>query len=79
MLIDFLQENESNDIPKPLREIIPFLNDHEGEVFQHNLKITLKQMLLESDSFKEIVKDTVFQKHVSNVLDEVLDQYHGTK
>jgi hypothetical protein len=55
------------------------LNDHEDDVMTHPFLVTLKQVLLESESFQETVRDSVFKKHFSNVLDEVLAQYHGKK
>ncbi|XP_044255620.1 pericentriolar material 1 protein-like isoform X2 [Tribolium madens] len=62
-----------------IKEIIPFLNDHEDDVTTLAFLSTLKQVLLESESFQETVRDSVFKKHFSNVLDEVLAQYQGKK
>lgn len=58
---------------------IPFLNDHEEEIIQNSLLASLKHILLNSSSFKEAVKDTVFHKHFSNILDEIFEQYLGMK
>lgn len=58
---------------------IPFLNDHEDEIIQNSFLASLNHILLSSGSFKETVKDTVFQKHCSNILDEILEQYIGKK
>lgn len=59
--------------------VIPFLNDHEDDVIENSLLTSLKQILLNSSSFKEAVRDTVFQKHFSNILDEIFEQYMGKK
>ncbi|KAJ8909739.1 hypothetical protein NQ315_013543 [Exocentrus adspersus] len=61
------------------KEIVPFLNEHEDEVIQNTLLSSLKQILLNSEGFKETVRDTVFQKHFANVLDDLLEQYRGKK
>lgn len=71
--------HDQEELQNPLGEIIPFLNDHESEIVQPYLISNLKQILLQSDSFKELVKDSVFQKHFSNILEEVLEQYYGKK
>ncbi|XP_018572470.1 pericentriolar material 1 protein isoform X2 [Anoplophora glabripennis] len=65
------------EVQNTFKGAIPFLNEHEDEVIQSALLSSLKQILLGSESFKDLVKDTVFQKHFSNVLDEVLEQYRG--
>ncbi|XP_045478735.1 pericentriolar material 1 protein isoform X2 [Harmonia axyridis] len=57
-------------------EIIPFLNENEHLVIDHAFLAVLKQKILEAKSFKKIVKDTIFQKHFSNVLDHVLSFYN---
>ncbi len=74
----FFQENES-ETESVIKEIIPYLNDHEDDVMTQPFLLALKQVLLDSDSFQETVRDSVFKKHFSNVLDEVLAQYHGKK
>ncbi|XP_063927568.1 pericentriolar material 1 protein isoform X3 [Zophobas morio] len=71
-------ENES-ETESVIKEIIPYLNDHEDDVMTQPFLLALKQVLLDSDSFQETVRDSVFKKHFSNVLDEVLAQYHGKK
>ncbi|KAJ8928406.1 hypothetical protein NQ314_019041 [Rhamnusium bicolor] len=71
--------DNSAEIQNTFKGALPFLNDHEDEIIQNALMVSLKQILLGSESFKETVKDTVFQKHFSNVLDEVLEQYRGKK
>ncbi|RZC42460.1 SCP-1 and/or EzrA domain containing protein [Asbolus verrucosus] len=72
-------ENEAVEMQSVIKEIIPYLNDHEDDLMGHPFLVTLKQILIESESFKEAVRDSVFKKHFSNVLDEVLAQYHGKK
>ncbi|XP_008191614.1 pericentriolar material 1 protein isoform X2 [Tribolium castaneum] len=67
------------DDNRVIKEIIPFLNDHEDDSITHPFLVSLKQVLLESESFQETVRDSVFKKHFSNVLDEVLAQYQGKK
>ncbi|KAL3266031.1 hypothetical protein HHI36_010218 [Cryptolaemus montrouzieri] len=56
-------------------EIIPFLNDNEHLTINQHLLASLKQKILEAKSFKKVVKDTIFQKHFSNVLDDILVFY----
>ncbi|KAK9875647.1 hypothetical protein WA026_009445 [Henosepilachna vigintioctopunctata] len=57
-------------------EIIPFLNENEHLTINQHLLATLKQKIVEAKSFKKAVKDTIFQKHFLNVLDDVLSFYN---
>lgn len=59
--------------------VIPFLNEHEDEIFHNALLTSLKQLLWSSEVFKKTLKDTVFHKHFSNILDEIFKQYQGKK
>lgn len=66
------------DIPQHenvFNEIIPFLNENEHIVINRQFLDLLNQKILESKSFKRIVKDNIFQKHFSNVLEKVLIYY----
>ncbi|XP_044747844.1 pericentriolar material 1 protein isoform X2 [Coccinella septempunctata] len=57
-------------------EIIPFLNDNDHLTIDQQFLAILKQKILEAKSFKKVVKDSIFQKHFSNVLDHVLGFYN---
>lgn len=57
-------------------EIIPFLNENEHLTIDQTLLAVLKQKILETKSFKKVVRDMIFQKHFSNVLDHVLNFYN---
>lgn len=70
---------EFNEFQHVFKGAIPFLDDHEDEIIQNSFILSFKQVLLSSSSFKEVVKDTVFQKHFSNILDEIFEQYIGKK
>lgn len=71
--------NDFTEFQTIFKGAIPFLNDHEEDIIDMPLLISLKHILSNSSSFKEAVRDTVFQKHFSNILDEVFEQYIGKK
>nr|CAI5818276.1 unnamed protein product [Callosobruchus analis] len=69
--------NDNSEYMNFLDEALPFLSDHEDDIFNMSLLSQLKQILLSSTSLREAVKDAVFLKHFSNVLDAVFEQYLG--
>nr|CAH7738167.1 unnamed protein product [Callosobruchus chinensis] len=62
-----------------LREALPFIDNHEDDLFNMTLLVQLKQILLTSTSLRDAVKDPVFLKYFSNVLDTMFEQYFGRK
>ncbi|VEN36661.1 unnamed protein product [Callosobruchus maculatus] len=60
-------------------EALPFLSEHDEDTFDVNLLSQLKQILLTSTSLKDAVKDAVFLKHFSNVMDALFEQHLGKK
>ncbi|XP_060531210.1 pericentriolar material 1 protein isoform X2 [Cylas formicarius] len=61
------------------KEILSFLEVHDSDIVSSLFLGNLKQMFMGLESFRDTLKDTVFQRHFSNVLDEVLEQYHGKR
>ncbi|XP_030761339.1 pericentriolar material 1 protein isoform X2 [Sitophilus oryzae] len=78
-ILNMRLESDEPLLQNSYKELISLLDNTEDEVMGISLLTTIKQVFLESELFKESVKDTVFLKHFSNVLDDVLEQYLGKK
>ncbi|CAH0561493.1 unnamed protein product [Brassicogethes aeneus] len=72
-------EHVENDIQTAFKGVVQFLNENNENVIDQDFINSFKKNLLESESFQEILSDSVFQKHFSNILNEVLGQYTGKK
>lgn len=72
-----LQETDEPFLQNSYKEIVSLLDSKEGDVINTQLLSNIKQVFLDSDLFKDSVKDAVFLKHFSNVLNDVLEQYRG--
>ncbi|XP_076273236.1 combover isoform X2 [Rhynchophorus ferrugineus] len=78
-ILNMRLESDEPLLQNTYKELISILEDCEEDIIGNHLLSTIKQVFLESELFKESVKDTVFLKHFSNVLDDVLEQYRGKK
>ncbi|XP_066253969.1 pericentriolar material 1 protein-like isoform X2 [Euwallacea similis] len=61
------------------KEIVSLLEAKEEDIIGNHLLSNIKQIFLDSELFKDSVKDAVFLKHFSNVLNDVLEQYRGKR
>ncbi|XP_019870036.2 pericentriolar material 1 protein isoform X3 [Aethina tumida] len=72
-------EHVENDVQSAFKGVTQFLNENNDMVIDHDFVNIFKKKLLDSESFQEVLSDSVFLKHFSNVLNEVLEQYQGKK
>lgn len=61
------------------KDLVKLLEENRDEFLNNHHLISIKQIILESEFFKESVKDAIFFKHFSNVLDDILEQFRGKK
>ncbi|CAG9762562.1 unnamed protein product [Ceutorhynchus assimilis] len=73
------QEGDEPFLQNSYKEIVALLEANEDETIGSHLLANIRQVFVDSELFKDSVKDTVFLKHFSNVLNDVLEQYRGKK
>ncbi|XP_048520810.1 pericentriolar material 1 protein isoform X2 [Dendroctonus ponderosae] len=78
-LLNLHLEGDEPFLQNSYKDIVSLLDGCEDDVIGNRLLADIKQVFLESDLFRDSVKDTVFLKHFSNVLNDSLEQYRGKK
>ncbi|XP_050297637.1 pericentriolar material 1 protein isoform X2 [Anthonomus grandis grandis] len=78
-ILNMRSEGDEPFLQNSYKEIVSVLEANSEDIVGNHLLANIKQVFLESELFQESVKDTVFLKHFSNVLDDVLEQYRGKK